>query len=113
MEFGVFLVGGNVGVGFEKERSGVQPIRAAMDVRATMDGVGAGGGAHINMRAAGVTLWSVIHAGVDAQFLDGFRRGSRQRLSNSEIRRSGALYHRRTGAGRAADAGIFYYRPGS
>src|SRR6202040_4354786 len=94
MEFGIFLVGGNVGVGLEKERSGIQPIGPTMDVRATMDGVGAGRGAHVDMRAAGGTLLSVIHTGVDAQFLDGFRRGSRQRLSNSEIRRRGALDHR-------------------
>src|SRR6202166_2852105 len=38
MEFGIFLVGGNIGVGLEKEGRSVQPIRSAMDVSAARYG---------------------------------------------------------------------------
>src|ERR1700730_131126 len=113
MEFGIFLIGRNIRVGLEKEGSSVQPICPAMDVRAAMQGVGTGCGTHIDMRAAGGTLLSVVHAGVDAQYVNGFGCGCWQRLTDGEIRRGGALYHGCTGTGGAADPGIIYYTRGS
>src|ERR1700693_797839 len=65
------------------------------------------------MRAAGRTLLSVVHAGVDAQFLNAFGCGSWQRLTDGQIRRSGALYHSCAGAGGTAYAGVIHYACGS
>src|SRR5258708_35838689 len=113
MQFGAFLVGGNVGVGIEKEWIGIESVSAAIYVSAAMKNVRAGSGAHINVRAAGGTLLGVIHAGIHAQFLDRFRSGSWQRLPDGEIRRCGALNHGGAGAGGAADAGVGDHPRGS
>jgi len=71
--------------------------------------VGAGGGAHVDVGAAGGTLLGVVHGSVDAKFFDGIGRGSGESLADGEIGRGGAL--ERLGgsagdAGGAADAGV-------
>ena len=95
MQLRIFLVGGNIGILVEEERRGVQRIGAAMHVGRAVNVVGARGGAHINVRAAGGALLRVVHGGVDANFLNGFRSGSGQGLADREIGRRGALNHAR------------------
>ena len=112
MQLGIFFAGGNIGVGVEKKRGGVHRVGAAMYVSAAVIIVGARGGAHVNVRAAGGTLLGVVHGSVDAEFLDGFRRGSRQRLANGQIGRGSALDNRGTAAGGAADTGIIHHARG-
>ena len=85
MQLGIFFAGGNVGIGVEEERSGVHRVGAAMYVSAAVKIVGARGGAHVDVRAAGGALLGVVHGSVDAKFFDGFRRGSGKRLADGEI----------------------------
>ena len=108
MEFGNFQTVGKVGILIEKERRGVQPVCSAMQVKVAVDRVGAGSGAHINVRAAGGTLLSVVHRGVDANLLNGFRGGSGKGLSDGEIGRCGALNHAAITAGSSTDARIVH-----
>ena len=76
MLFGNFQVGGKIGILVKKERGGVEPVRSAMQVGGAVDCVGARGGAHVNVRAAGGALLRVVHRSIDANLLNGFRGGS-------------------------------------
>ena len=80
-----------------------------MDIGAPVQTIGAGGRAHVDVRAAGGTLLRVVHAGVDAQFLNRLRSGRRQSLPDRQIGRCGALNFRRAGLGGAADPGVIYH----
>src|SRR5260370_35075424 len=77
-----FIAGGNIRVGVVEEGSGVEGVCATMDVSAAVQIVRAGGGAHVDVRAAGGALLGVVHGSVDAKFFDGFRRGSGQGLAD-------------------------------
>jgi hypothetical protein len=104
-----FFAVGNVAVGFVEIGSGVEPVGAAMDVGFAVKIVGAGGGAHVDVSAAGGTLLGVVHGGVDAKFLNGLRSGGGQSLADGEIHGTGTLDRRSGGAGKAggaADAGV-------
>src|SRR5579863_4627819 len=106
MEVGIFLVGRDIGIGFEEERCGVEGVGAAIDVGAAVELVGAGGGAHVNVGAAGGTLLRVVHAGVDAQLLNGVGGRSGNGLADGEIGRGGGLHFGSAELGGAADAGV-------
>src|SRR6202167_2652516 len=99
MLFGNFQVGGKIGILVKKERGGVEPVRSAMQVGGAVDCVGARGGAHVNVRAAGGALLRVVHRSIDANLLNGFRGGSGERLTDGEIGRGGALYDSAVSAG--------------
>ncbi len=79
-----------------------------MNVGRAVKIVGAGGGAHVNVRAAGGALLGVVHGGVDAKFFYRFGRRRGQSLTNCEIGRGGALDDCSAAAGGAADAGVVY-----
>ncbi len=109
VETGDFIGGGNVGVGVVEKRGGVKRVGPAIEVSGAVEIVGAGGGAHIDVSAAGGTLLGIVHGSVDAKFFDGFGSGSGKSLTDGEIRRSGALQRLGGGAGdagSAADAGV-------
>jgi hypothetical protein len=92
MQIRIFLLARDVRVGFEKERRRVERVAGSIDISAAMELVGAGGGAHVNVRATRGALLRVIHAGVDAKLLNGFGGRSRNGLADSQIGRSGRLY---------------------
>src|SRR5258708_239117 len=108
MQLRILFAGGNVGIGIEEERSGIEGVGAAMNVGRAVKIVGAGGGAHVNVRAAGGALLGVVHGGVDAKFFYRFGRRRGQSLTNCEIGRGGALGDCSGGAGGGADAGGVY-----
>src|SRR5258708_32182943 len=91
MQLRILFAGGNVGIGIEEERSGIEGVGAAMNVGRAVKIVGAGGGAHVNGRAAGGALLSVVHGGVDAKFFYRFGRRRGQSLTNFAIGRGGVM----------------------
>ena len=102
------FVGGNVGVLIVEIGGSIQPIRTAVNVQIAVNDVGAGGGAHVDVRAAGGTLLRIVHGSVYAKFLNGFRGGRRQGLADRQIRRCRALNYFRGGAGRAGNASVVH-----
>src|SRR5580700_4938862 len=87
VQFWHFFVAGNVAVLIVEIGRGIQPVGSAVNVSAAVNGVGAGGGAHVDVRAAGGSLLRVVHGGVDAKFLNGFWCGGWQGLADGQIRR--------------------------
>ena len=75
----------------EEERRGIEPVGGAMQIESSVIVVGAGGGAQVDVRAAGCALLCVIHRCVDADLLDGFRSGRRKRIADGEIDRGAGL----------------------
>jgi len=113
VELGHFFAGRNVGILIIEIGRGVQPIGSAVNIRGTVKCVGAGGGVHVDVSAAGRALLGVVHRGVDAKLLNGFRSGRWQSLADGEIRRSGALNDFGGGAGGAGNAGVVDHARGS
>ncbi len=56
-----------------------------------MNCIGAGGRAHVDVRAAGRSLLRIVHGRIHAQFLNGFGSRRRQRLADRQINRRRAL----------------------
>src|SRR5260221_9583568 len=112
MQLRILFAGGNVGIGIEEEWSGIEGVGAAMNVGRAVKIVGAGGGAHVNVRAAGGALLGVVHGGVDAKFFYRFGRRRGQSLTNCEIGRGGGLDDCSAAAGGAAGPGVFFKASG-
>ena len=91
VQLGNLLVGGNVGILIEEERSGVQPAGAAMDIGVAVESVAAGLGAHVQVRSGGRALLGVVHGGVDADFFNGLGSRAGNGVADGEIHRSAAL----------------------
>src|SRR5258708_36092020 len=108
MQLRILFAGGNVGMGIEEEGSGIEGVGAAMNVGRAVKIVGAGGGAHVNVRAAGGALLGVVHGGVDAKFFYRFGRRRGQSLTNCEIGRGGGLDYCSAAGGGGAAAGVVY-----
>ena len=90
MQLRVLVVGGDVAVLLEEERSGVEPVGSVMEVCAAVEGVGPGLGAHIDVRAGGGSLLCVVHGGVDADLLDGLGRRRRHGVADGQVNRGAA-----------------------
>ncbi len=113
VQFRHFFIGGNIVVLLVEIRRSVQPIRSAMHIGSAMNGIGAGGSAHVDVGAAGGTLLRVVHGSVHAKFLNCFRGRGRQRLANGQIGRRRALNDLGGGAARAGHSGIVHNARGS
>src|SRR6202035_2006019 len=70
--------------------------------------VGAGGGAHVDVGAAGGALLRIVHGGVYAKLLNRLRRRRRQSLANRQIGRCRALNDFRGGAGGDGNASVVH-----
>src|SRR5580704_8487576 len=109
MQAGHFVAGGDVRVGVVEEGGGIESVRTPMEIGAAVESVGAGGGAHVNVGAAGGTLLGVVHGSVHPKLFDRLRSGRGESLADGEIGGSGALQRFGSGAGDAcgaADAGV-------
>src|ERR1700751_5593852 len=102
------LVRGNVSVLIVEIRGGIQPIRSAVNVSLAVKGIGAGGSAHVDMRAAGRSLLRIVHGSVDTELLNRFRGRRRQCLTDRQIGRRGALNHLRGGTAGPGNAGVIH-----
>lgn len=113
MQFGDVLTRGDVAILFVKIWRGIERVGSAVNVRHAVNGIGAGGGAQVEVRATGGALLRIVHRGIDAKLLNGFRRRRGQSLANGQIRRGGALNFFGGGAAGAGDAGIVHNAGGS
>src|SRR6202007_1650863 len=101
-------VGGKCVVLLVEKGPRVQPISAAMNVATAVEGIGARGGAHVDMSTAGRALLRVVHRGIDADLLNGLRGRRRDRLTDRQVDESRALNWRCAGAGRIRHAGVVH-----
>src|ERR1700722_486162 len=108
MQLRNLVVRWNVGILLIKERRGIQPIRAAMNITASVQSVGAGGRAHVDVSPAGRALLSVVHRSIYPPLRHGFWRRSGQGLADGEINRRRTLNGRSAGAGGIGHSGIVY-----
>jgi len=102
------FIAGDVGVLVVEKGSAVEPVRSAVNVSAAVNGIGAGGGAHVDVRAAGGSLLRIVHRGIDAEFLNRLRCRSRQCLPDGQIRRRRGLNYFRGSVGGIRNAGIVH-----
>src|ERR1700758_3045947 len=103
-----FVVGRKVGVLLVEKWRRVQPVSAAMNLATAVEGIGARGGAHVDMSTAGRALLRVVHRGIDADLLNSLRGRRRDRLTDRQVDGRRALNWRRAGAGRIRHAGVVH-----
>ena len=101
VQFRHFFIGRDVGVGLVEIGGGVERVGSAMQVGAAVNVVRSGGSAQVDMRAARRTLLRIVHRGIDAHFLQKFRRRRGQCLADCEVGRRAALDDFRGGGAQA------------
>ena len=106
VQLGYFLVAGNVGILLVKVGGCIQRVGSAVNISDTVNRVGAGGGAHVDVSAAGRALLRVVHGSVHAELLHGLRRRCRQSLADGQIGRRRALDDFRGGAAGTGNARV-------
>ena len=104
----ILFIRGNIRIGIEEIRIGVQPIRSAMHVGSAVNVVCAGRGAHVDVRTAGPALLRVIHRSVHAHFRNRFRSWRRNGFANRKINGSAALDRNGTESGSGADTSVIH-----